>query len=285
MTKIFFAVLLAFNVAISSRVIPHSGNAEMAEAKKPSLAKKLAEIKSHVSRVAKNGYNEYHKYPYVLESDLLDVLGPRLAEANIMIWPHVDEYKKLGDVTFLMVTFKFEDGDSGETREVRIAGEGQDKGDKGVYKALTGATKYMLMKTFLVATGDDPEDEQGGEAKPKEKRKAGRPKKSEKQAEGTASESTLTTKEQVAFLANELKHDTAFRENATGVLRDYVARVGGKKTIKDVPSKTACNIIDDLYVIMKANDRDKLIATVKLVMLDNQPSESGSPSKDEVFNG
>src|SRR4029079_18402967 len=32
-------------------------------------------------------------------------------------------------------------------------GYGDDAGDKGVYKALTGAEKYLLMKTFLVSTG------------------------------------------------------------------------------------------------------------------------------------
>ncbi len=42
------------------------------------------------------------------------------------------------------------------------AGAGNDRnkngvGDKGTYKAITGATKYALMKTFLLETGDDPE--------------------------------------------------------------------------------------------------------------------------------
>jgi hypothetical protein len=36
-------------------------------------------------------------------------------------------------------------------------GEGQDAGDKAVYKAMTGALKYCLLKTFLIPTGDDPE--------------------------------------------------------------------------------------------------------------------------------
>jgi hypothetical protein len=42
-------------------------------------------------------------------------------------------------------------------------GDGADKTDKGIYKALTGAYKYMLMQVFGVIAGDDPEatDEQG----------------------------------------------------------------------------------------------------------------------------
>ena len=34
-------------------------------------------------------------------------------------------------------------------------------GDKGLYKALTGANKYLLFKLFQIATGDDPEDNSG----------------------------------------------------------------------------------------------------------------------------
>ena len=36
-------------------------------------------------------------------------------------------------------------------------GEAIDKGDKAGYKAFTGALKYYLANTFMVATGDDPE--------------------------------------------------------------------------------------------------------------------------------
>jgi hypothetical protein len=36
-------------------------------------------------------------------------------------------------------------------------GQAADNGDKALYKAMTGAVKYWLYKTFLVSTGDDPE--------------------------------------------------------------------------------------------------------------------------------
>ncbi len=51
------------------------------------------------------------------------------------------------------------DVDSGESHVSTAYGQGQDKGDKGVYKAATGAEKYFLLKTFLIATGDDAEKE------------------------------------------------------------------------------------------------------------------------------
>ena len=42
---------------------------------------------------------------------------------------------------------------------VAVAGEGADAGDKAPYKAMTGALKYALLQSFLLSTGDDPEDE------------------------------------------------------------------------------------------------------------------------------
>ncbi len=49
--------------------------------------------------------------------------------------------------------------DSGEEIVAKVAGQGLDAGDKAPYKAMTGALKYALLQSFLLATGDDPEDE------------------------------------------------------------------------------------------------------------------------------
>ena len=57
------------------------------------------------------------------------------------------------------VTMEFElcDIETGFSEVSTVVGEGFDKGDKAGYKAMTGALKYYLACTFLVATGDDPE--------------------------------------------------------------------------------------------------------------------------------
>jgi hypothetical protein len=43
----------------------------------------------------------------------------------------------------------------------KVAGQGLDSGDKAPYKAMTGALKYALLQSFLLATGDDPEADRG----------------------------------------------------------------------------------------------------------------------------
>jgi hypothetical protein len=59
--------------------------------------------------------------------------------------------------------------------KITAAGMGNDRakngtvGDKGVYKAITGANKYVLFKLFQIETGDDPEqvsDHDSGSDKP-----------------------------------------------------------------------------------------------------------------------
>jgi len=56
--------------------------------------------------------------------------------------------------------FQFIDGDTGEVLDLMIPSSGYDVGDKGIFKAITGALKYIMKSVFLVPEeGDDPEDE------------------------------------------------------------------------------------------------------------------------------
>jgi hypothetical protein len=59
----------------------------------------------------------------------------------------------------VVMAYTFADVDSGEEIVAKVAGQGLDAGDKAPYKAMTGALKYALLQSFLLATGDDPEDE------------------------------------------------------------------------------------------------------------------------------
>lgn len=124
------------------------------------LIQKLSEISASVGRVPKNGYNNFHKYKYVLEADLVDHIRPLLAERNLFIVPRVTEHLWDGEMSQITYEYDIMDGDSGESITTSSVGYGSDKGDKGAYKASTGAYKYMLMRLFQVATGDDPEGDE-----------------------------------------------------------------------------------------------------------------------------
>jgi hypothetical protein len=57
------------------------------------------------------------------------------------------------------IEFRLFDIETGFFESTTITGEAIDKGDKAGYKAYTGALKYYLADTFMVATGDDPEND------------------------------------------------------------------------------------------------------------------------------
>lgn len=122
-----------------------------------SIYSKISKVMSQVNRVPKNGFNKFHKYAYATESDLTESIRPILIEARLAFFSTVLEQTREGEFTKVKMEFTLADLDTGETLKSTYWGEGQDKGDKGLYKAYTGATKYFLMKTFLIPTGDDPE--------------------------------------------------------------------------------------------------------------------------------
>src|SRR5690606_34885912 len=59
------------------------------------------------------------------------------------------------------VTLRIVDTESAEEIQVSGLGQGSDKGDKAVMKAVTAAVKYALSTGFLISWGDDPEADSG----------------------------------------------------------------------------------------------------------------------------
>jgi hypothetical protein len=156
-------------MASSLKVAPATAEkiAPAGPASKPkSLAAKLAEIILTVSHVEKRGTNDFHKYDYATESDVLEAVRRGLAERSVVIVPRCmgvsilerpRENKASMFVTTADMILTLVDGESGEVMECPWKGSGEDSGDKGLYKALTGGNKYFLLKLFMIPTGDDPE--------------------------------------------------------------------------------------------------------------------------------
>lgn len=133
------------------------------------LYKKLSAVMAEVERIPKNGWNSFHKYKYAQEADVSEHLRKAFATQGLFVLPSclkqeiVTQAGKDGDSNYLTIIdmeMTIVDTETGESVTVKWAGQGQDKGDKGLYKAFTGAVKYFLMKTFLIPTGDDPEEDE-----------------------------------------------------------------------------------------------------------------------------
>jgi hypothetical protein len=131
------------------------------------LRQKLAEVRRRIGYIQKRGHNERFNYSYVTAADIAGSVGDILSELGVVVIPSLENitYESApsrGETTRMaqvVMAYTFSDVDSGEEIVAKVAGQGLDTGDKAPYKAMTGALKYALLQSFLLATGDDPEDE------------------------------------------------------------------------------------------------------------------------------
>lgn len=138
------------------------------------LAAKLSKIQGEMRRVEKRGHNPIQNYDFVKEADVIDHVRPMLEQANLAILfsdePLATTYEhretkdgKQKVWASLVLRATIIDGESGALFSYTMPGQAVDtNGDKAIYKAITGAKKYATMLGFNVATGDDPENEEGG---------------------------------------------------------------------------------------------------------------------------
>lgn len=113
----------------------------------------------------KEGVNTYDKYKYFSEAQYKELFTELLSEVGLELSFTELEYntfegsEKQANGRMPKLEFKLTDISTGFYETTVITGEAIDKGDKAGYKAYTGAIKYYLANTFMVATGDDPEKE------------------------------------------------------------------------------------------------------------------------------
>lgn len=191
-----------------------------------SLARKIAEIVATVGYIAKSGRNTHQNYAYATDADVLAPVRLEMAKRNLALTPDVvkTEWSTLetqrggkNRLCSLTVEWTLEDGDSGEKKVFKNMGEGMDTQDKATYKAMTGATKYALLKLFQIPTGDDPEKDDEGPAQQEQK-----PKQDSGQNEGKRTTqpqaSAKTAKEPKTLKARRL--DVWHRAKAAGATEE-----------------------------------------------------------------
>lgn len=129
--------------------------------KKNSLRKALKEK----GVLIKGASNEYDKYTYFSEAQYKELFTELFSDHGLELKFDELEYQtfegpeKQANGRMPKLRFDLFDTETGFYETTIITGEGIDKGDKAGYKAYTGALKYYLADTFMVATGDDPEKE------------------------------------------------------------------------------------------------------------------------------
>lgn len=140
------------------------------------LWQKISKAKDTVGVVKKNGKVEFKstKYNYQTAEDIDIACREAFQEVGIVVVPLDFEViaDKDGIITIIQ-TFGVIDIDSGFYIKVKMGGMGQDSGDKRIYKAETGAYKYLLKQLLQIPSQDDPDAIPSGAWEKKEPTKDG----------------------------------------------------------------------------------------------------------------
>jgi hypothetical protein len=132
------------------------------------LYAKLHAIMSECGYIQKDGENKDQNYKYVSDKAIKEKLQTLMVKHKLLFVQKsatvTDLKTGLGkyanQVIFVTrLAYSFVDIETGESLDGECDGAGSDWLDKGIYKAITGASKYALRNTFMIPTGDDPEQD------------------------------------------------------------------------------------------------------------------------------
>ncbi len=133
----------------------------------PELAKKLYRLQEVMwgFEWEKDGINRRQEYKYITESQYKENFKKALKEVGLLWQMEAVDGEVIMEITdkmhlvYCRFIGRIIDPETGETAEYRFHGTGADVGDKGYYKAATGALKYFLATNFNIAEHNDPEIE------------------------------------------------------------------------------------------------------------------------------
>lgn len=191
------------------------------------LAQKKNELRKLLKEkgiLAKGGTNKFDGYKYFTEAQYKELFTGLFTDAGLELSFTELEYntfsgsEKQANGRMPRLMFILTDIETGYYEETIITGEGIDKGDKAGYKAYTGALKYYLANTFMVATGDDPEVDSPAH--------------------------TMNSKEDKKASAKQL---AVFRKLYTGEKMERLLKTNGLEKLEDMPMKLASDLISQIY--------------------------------------
>jgi len=138
---------------------------------KAKLFAKVAKVMTEVRKLKKDGNNTFDKYKYISGDNAFEHIGGIMASVNLVILPSVYEIEtkevqsKSGGIMYFTTVhaqITLADGETGETWTGEWFGEGSDRGDKSINKAMTAMMKYFLLRVFQIGSGEDADADSPG---------------------------------------------------------------------------------------------------------------------------
>lgn len=133
------------------------------------IFQKINEAMKNIKYLTKDDKVEFGttKYKAISEEKVTTAVRDQLVKNGIVIIPIEQESenkelirtdKSVNMLTSVHVKYRIQNiDDVNDFIEVESNGTGVDTQDKGVGKAMTYAYKYMLLRTFAIPTGEDPD--------------------------------------------------------------------------------------------------------------------------------
>ncbi|MFR3886714.1 MAG: ERF family protein [Acutalibacteraceae bacterium] len=124
------------------------------------IFQRISAVMQDVQYLAKDDQIEFGKTKYraISEEKVTTTIRKSLIAHGIVIVPVKQEHSKDGVLTTVDVTYRIQNIENeNDYIEAVSSGTGVDTQDKGVGKAMTYAYKYLLLRTFAIPTGEDPD--------------------------------------------------------------------------------------------------------------------------------
>lgn len=132
---------------------------DIQEAVKLNLYQKISAVMKDVEYLSKDDAIEFKttKYKAISEEKVTMAVRASLIKHGLVILPVNQSHSRTDTLTTVDVTYKIVDIDTGQSEMLSSSGTGVDTQDKGVGKAMTYSYKYLLLRTFAIPTGEDPD--------------------------------------------------------------------------------------------------------------------------------
>lgn len=223
------------------------------------IYKAIAAVLSDVGAVGKDGQNAFDKYRYRSIDAVMNAMHPAMAKYGVFVMPEVLEQSReeresrnggvlIYSIIKVRYTFYAEDGSS---LTATVIGEGMDKGDKSVNKAMSAAFKYALFQVFCIPTDEfsDSEDE-SPEARQKPKNKIDEYAKREAQKAGS------NAKKQIDDAAYKKKILDKLKKNYSPESLEKIASRYEKEKIDDLSVDELKNLVEN--IMSKIEEKGKI---------------------------
>ena len=138
------------------------------------IYQKIAAVMQDVQYLCKDDHIEFGntKYRAISEEKVTSTVRESLIKNGIVIIPVEQTHKREGSLTTVDVGYRIQNVEDPEDYILaRSSGTGADTQDKGVGKAMTYSYKYLLLRTFAIPTGEDPDKISSAELDEKEQEK------------------------------------------------------------------------------------------------------------------